>query len=149
MNMALAKYITGKMYCETVKEKYWYMDDKWESYDNKYYVYSHMFRDIGYSEIELRIIFACMLCDHVNNRGQCLSEYINMPDEKFDEGSNEEYKYHISYIVNDIKKNNENFYECMHGRFALFSNYKTVYIITTCYDRRKWPIVAIAFPSYS
>jgi len=137
MELAESKYITGKMYCETCIFSNIFVINfgrKRHDHDRGYEEHGHdicseYICDIGYSDIEIKF----MLAHHIYN---LISAYqMNIKN--------------IADIYSKIKPRRFSgfYYQYPIYPYYWFSIHKirsTKYTFTTCYDRRKCPIVAIA-----
>ena len=142
LEMAESKYITGIMSCEIEHLSDIFVinsgckvlgyGDEHEGYGrgtSSVYIY-----DIGYSDIEIKYMLAHYICKMAKLYRMSI---INIAD-----------------IHSEIKPRRVSgfYYQTSvypYHWFNIFKIQSVKYIIITAYDRRKWPIVAIALPSYS
>jgi hypothetical protein len=130
LQLAESKYITGMIQIETVEH------DGWEFYHERNYDEREYIIDTGYSRSELKNIFANRIFRHcVDNYFMFYICNININD-KINT---------IADIYNCINDDDEEEFSCssrFHG-FKMRICQSVLYIVKYCYDRRKWPIVAI------
>jgi hypothetical protein len=128
-----AKYIISTVRCETVQRKQWVMDIL---YSNPIY-----FDDIGYTTTELKILFANYICDtwpDIHYNDPYVRKIMNLQGKGSDDYEIENCT--IARVYNNILVDNNIFtWRSCTMKQHTFSYFKC----TPCYDRRKWPIVAI------
>lgn len=138
-----AKAIVNMIHFKSVKQKQWVIS---ADYRDNYY-----FNDFGYSITELKVLFAKYI--YMCYEDDCYDLYFNdeyiriinikNAQDLYNENSDEDVGEDliIARIYIDIIIDNNKFKWKL---FTMKQNISTAYKIITCYDRRKWPIVAIA-----